>query len=115
MADHEPMQPVMVRMPEELYSEVKRLANEDDRSISWTIRRAVTQYVAATRSPASEAGPDERCLEDDEPCTHERFSFSTRPSDPMALLECQDCGAFGSVPLGQRWSDATWREPRHDR
>jgi predicted transcriptional regulator len=40
------MQPVMVRMPENLYAEVKRIAQQDDRSVSWTIRRAVTQYVA---------------------------------------------------------------------
>jgi predicted DNA-binding protein len=39
------MQPVMVRMPEELYAEVKRLADEQDRTIAQTIRRAVKQYV----------------------------------------------------------------------
>jgi len=46
MSDQAAMQPVMVRMPEELYCQVKRLAEQDDRSVSWTIRRAVSEYLS---------------------------------------------------------------------
>lgn len=40
------MQPVMVRMPGILHAEVKRIAERDDRTVSWVIRRAVMEYVA---------------------------------------------------------------------
>ena len=53
MSDQEPMQPVMVRMPETLYTEVKRIAEQDDRSISWMIRRAVSQFVDTNRATPS--------------------------------------------------------------
>ncbi len=46
MSDQEPMQPVMVRMPETLYAEVKRVAEQNERSISWMIRRAVSQFLS---------------------------------------------------------------------
>ena len=45
MSARQPMQPRMVRMPDDLYAEVQRLAEQDDRSVSWMIRRAVREYT----------------------------------------------------------------------
>jgi metal-responsive CopG/Arc/MetJ family transcriptional regulator len=36
-------------MPEDLYDQVKRVAEEEDRSISQMIRKAVKEYVGSNR------------------------------------------------------------------
>ena len=44
------MQPVMVRMPPDLYEAVKRDAEAEDRTMAQTIRRAVKQYIEQRQS-----------------------------------------------------------------
>ena len=41
----EPMQPVMVRLPPDLYAEVKAVAQREDRTLAQTIRRAIRLYL----------------------------------------------------------------------
>jgi predicted HicB family RNase H-like nuclease len=43
-------QQVMVRMPPELHAEVKQRAEDEERSVAQTIRRAVRLYLAAPAS-----------------------------------------------------------------
>lgn len=45
MSDTPSMQPVVVRMPDDLYNQLKQLAASEDRTVSQTIRRALKQYV----------------------------------------------------------------------
>lgn len=41
-----PLQPTVVRLPPEMHEAVKRRAEEEDRTMAQTIRRAVRQYLA---------------------------------------------------------------------
>ncbi len=43
------LQPTVVRLPADLHAAVKQRAQQDDRTMAQTIRRAVKQYLDAPR------------------------------------------------------------------
>jgi predicted transcriptional regulator len=45
MTGSEPMRAVVVRMSDDMKAELQRIADEENRSLSQVIRRAVKQYV----------------------------------------------------------------------
>ena len=50
------MQQVMVRLPPELYAQIKEIARGEDRGVAQTIRRALRQYCEAA---VQEVRPEE--------------------------------------------------------
>jgi predicted DNA-binding protein len=45
------MQQVLIRMPSEMYEEVKRRAENEDRTIAAEVRRAVRRYLEGDLQP----------------------------------------------------------------
>lgn len=41
---------ITVEIPPEVKQELSKIAQEDDRSVSWVVRKAIEQYLASRKS-----------------------------------------------------------------